>query len=376
MSQSPDTEAHDPTTDASAPRAPGSGRTGEDEIDEVSLLELANVLLKRWKLIVGVPLAAAVAAAVFSLVVTPKFTAVTTFVPEMEAEGAGLPGGLAGLAAQFGVGLPTGGADSPGFYADVLASRTLQDEVLLARFADPEGTERGDSATLLDLLDVPGEGERERLEKGRRRLNKAIGVGVDDETYVVTLSVKTHDRFLSADVANQFIEVLNRFNLETRQSNAQERRRFIEERLSLAEDELVSAEDVLKLFLERNRLFRDSPELNFEYERLQRQVTIKQEVFTALRRSYEEARIQEVNDTPVITVIDRAVPPHRKSSPKRRLNVILAFMLGGVFGIVGAFGQEFVERARAQDEADFEEFSSRWGAIKRELVGLVRRRRS
>jgi uncharacterized protein involved in exopolysaccharide biosynthesis len=199
---------------------------------------------------------------------------------------------------------------------------------------------------------------------------------VDDETYVVTLSVKTHDRFLSADVANQFIEVLNRFNLETRQSNAQERRRFIEERLSLAEDELVSAEDVLKLFLERNRLFRDSPELNFEYERLQRQVTIKQEVFTALRRSYEEARIQEVNDTPVITVIDRAVPPHRKSSPKRRLNVILAFMLGGVFGIVGAFGQEFVERARAQDEADFEEFSSRWGAIKRELVGLVRRRRS
>jgi uncharacterized protein involved in exopolysaccharide biosynthesis len=376
MSQSSDSEGYDPSLDASAQRAPGHGSAGDDEYDEVSLLALANVLLKRWKLIVGLPLAAAFAAAVYSLVVTPKFTAVTTFVPELESEGAGFPGGLAGLAAQFGVGLPSGGATSPGFYADVLASRTLLDQVLMTRFADPEGVERGDSATLLDLLKAQGDTERARLEKGRRKLNKAISVGVDDETYVVTLGVKTRDRFLSADVANQFIELLNRFNLETRQSNAQERRRFVEERLSLAEDELVAAEEAQKLFLERNRLFRDSPELNFEYERLQRQVTIKQEVFITLRRSYEDARIQEVNDTPVITVIDRAVPPHRKASPKRRLNVILAFMLGGVLSIVGAFGLEFVERARAREEADFEEFSSRWSAIRSELTALVRRRRA
>lgn len=376
MSESSDTEGRDPSTDASAQPAPGHGGAGDDELGEVSLLALANVLLKRWKLIVGLPLAAAFAAAVYSLVVTPKFTASTTFVPELDSEGAGLPGGLAGLAAQFGVGLAGGGADSPGFYADVLASRTLLDQMLTARFADPEGVERGDSATLLDLLRAKGDTERARLERGRRKLNNSIAVGVDEETYVVTLSVTTRDRFLSADVANQFIELLNRFNLETRQSNAQERRRFVEERLSLAEEELVTAEDALRLFLERNRLFRDSPELTFEYERLQRQVTIKQEVFTTLRRSYEDARIQEVNDTPVITVIDRAVPPHRKSSPKRRLNVILAFMLGGVLSIVWAFGQEFVERTRAQGEADFEEFASRWGAIKRELAGLLRRRRS
>jgi len=93
-----------------------------------------------------------------------------------------------------------------------------------------------------------------------------------------------------------------------------------------------------------------------------------------VRRSYEEARIQEVNDTPVITVIDRAVPPQEKSSPKRKLNVILAFLLGGVLGVFGAFGREFVERARERDEEEYEEFTSRWAAIKAELRGLLRRK--
>ncbi len=81
-----------------------------------------------------------------------------------------------------------------------------------------------------------------------------------------------------------------------------------------------------------------------------------------------------MNDTPVITVIDRAVPPQQKSSPKRKLTVILAFLLGGVLAVFFAFGQEFVERARERDEEEFEEFSSRWAALKAELRGVLRRR--
>ncbi len=346
-----------------------------EEIEEISLLELANVLLKRWKLVVGIPLIASVLAAIISLIVPPRFTATTSFVPETESASVNLPGGLAGIAAQFGVAIPGGGANSPQFYADVLGSRTLRDEVLLTRFPDPRGEASHDSAPLLKLLNIKGDGERERLENGRKELDEAVSVRVDNETNIVSLSVETRDRTLSADVANHFIALLNRFNLETRQSNAQERRRFAEERMRQAEGELREAEETLKRFLERNRQFRGSPELTFEYERLQRQVTIKQEVFTGLRRAYEEARIQEVNDTPVITVIDRAVPAQEKSSPRRKLNVILAFLLGGVVGVFGAFGREFLERAREREEVEYEEFASRWAALKAELRSLLLRRR-
>ena len=344
-----------------------------DEVEEISLLELANVLLKRWKLVVGLPLLAAFVAALISLVMPARFTATATFVPESESSAMSLPSGLTGLAAQFGVAVPGGGANSPSFYADVLRSRTLKDEVLLARFPDPRGLAAGDSATLLDILAIDGDSQSERLESGRKQLDEMMSVRVDNETNVVSLAIETRDPALSADVANQFIELVNRFNLETRQSNAQECRRFIEERMAEAEGELRDAEAELQRFYERNRRYEDSPELRFQHDRLQRQVTIKQEVFTTLRRSYEEARIQEVNDTPVITVIDQAVPPQERSSPKRKLNVILAFFLGGVLGVFGAFGREFVERARERDREEFEQFSSHWAAIKAELRALISR---
>jgi uncharacterized protein involved in exopolysaccharide biosynthesis len=357
-----------PTTAEPEPRPSGDRR--ESDVDEISLLELANVLLKRWKLVAGLPLLCAFVAAVISLVVAPKYTATASFVPEIESSGMSLPGGLAGVAAQFGVSVPVE-ANSPAFYADVLKSRTLRDEVLVSLFPDPRSEAADDSATLLDILDIEGDSPSERLEAGREKLDGAMSVRVDSETGIVSASVESRYPALSADVANLFIDLLNRFNLETRQSNALERRRFIEERMGEAEGELRGAEDDLQDWLEGNRQYENSPELRFQYERLQRQVTIKQEVFTTLRRSYEEARIQEVNDTPVITVIDRAVPPEQKSSPKRKLNVILAFFLGGVVGVFGAFGREFAERARESDKGEYEEFTTRWAAMKAELRSYI-----
>lgn len=350
----------------------GAGRP-VDEVEEISLLELANVLLKRWKLVAGLPLVVAFVTAIVSLILPPRFTAAAVFVPESDSPGLSLPGGLAGLAAQFGVSVPVGGSNSPRFYADVIESRTLRDQVLMAVVPDPRGAS-SESARLLDILEVEGDTESERLESGRRLLEANVAVRFNNETRVVKVEVETGYAQLSADIANLYLELLNRFNLETRQSNAQERRRFVEERMQEVERELRGAEDNLKRFLERNRQFRGSPELTFEYERLQRQVTIKQEVFTSLRRSYEEARIQEVNDTPVITVIDQAVPPEKRSSPRRKLMVVVAFLLAGMISVIGAFGREFMERARERDEEEYREFSSRWAALKNELRSLLRRK--
>jgi len=262
-----------------------AGMRPDDELEEISLLELGNVLLKRWKLVVGLPLAAAFVAAVISLIIPPQFTASAVFVPEEESRGVNLPAGLAGLASQFGVSIPGGGGSSPRFYADVIESRTLRDEVLQARYPDPRSDAAGDSATLLDILDVDGDDPLERLEKGRERLRETVSISVDNETSVVSVAVETKFPGLSAAVANHILDLLNRFNLETRQSNAQERRRFIEERMDAAEDELRLAEEELKRFLEQNRRFENSPELNFQYERLQRQVTIKQCAAPTRRRA-------------------------------------------------------------------------------------------
>ena len=140
---------------------------------------------------------------------------------------------------------------------------------------------------------------------------------VDARTNIVEVRVDAMDRGLAAAVANRFIEALTEFNSRSRQSRARERRRFVEERVAEVETELRQREEVLKTFLERNRTFQ-SPQLAFEEGRLRSDVEIQQEIFLTLRREYEYARIEEVNEVPVITVIDRAVPPLLRSRPARR----------------------------------------------------------
>src|SRR5207244_4232373 len=143
---------------------------------------------------------------------------------------------------------------------------------------------------------------------------------------------------LAAAVANRFIECLNDFNTKTRESQARERRKFVEGRLADGERDLRAAEEDLRTFYERNRSWQQSPQLVFEEGQLRRQVEIRQEVYLTLRRDYETARIEEVNDTPVITVLDIAVPPERRSKPKPILVAALAFFIAAIVGVSWAFG--------------------------------------
>ena len=85
--------------------------------------------------------------------------------------------------------------------------------------------------------------------------------------------------------------------------------------------------------------------------------------------------IQEVNDTPVVTRIDLAVPPENKSSPQRKAMVVLAFIFGGGIGLVVGFTREFAERARDRQDGDFQEFQSRWQMVRSELRSLAPVRR-
>ena len=347
----------------------------ETEVREVGLLEVADVLFQHWRLIVGFPLGTAILAALITFLLPTQYTATTSFVPESSSEGSSLPSGLSGLASQFGIAFPGGRETSPEFYSDVLSSRTVVEEVLQTPFTDPRVADTGTVATLLDLLEIEGDNLADRLEAGREELQDRTSVRVKSETGVVSLSVETPYRTLSADVANQFVTLLNRFNLETRQSNAKIRREFAQARNAQAETELREAEEDMKRFLEENRTFHGSPQLQFQHDRLERQVAIRQEVLTALRREFEQARIQEVNDTPVITVIDAAVPPNEKSSPHRTIIVLVVFVLAGLIAMALAFLLEFVKRAQAQGDEDFKQFTLSLAAFKSELRRPFRSRR-
>jgi uncharacterized protein involved in exopolysaccharide biosynthesis len=65
------------------------------------------------------------------------------------------------------------------------------------------------------------------------------------------------------------------------------------------------------------------PEMGTEYLRKFRQLKYNETLFELLSKQYELAKLEEARDAVVIQVIDRAVPPERKSGPKRAVIVIL-----------------------------------------------------
>ena len=323
---------------------------------DVSVFELLTPLVTRWRLIAATAIGCALATLVFLLLQRPTYTAISTFTPENSTSSGFMSSlvGLAGLAGQLGLGSSSSSSVSPDFFVKLAHSDEVLRSTLLMEFPDPES--RGTRRPLLQLLDVKGRTGEERIQKGVRKLRKRVDAASDKSTGIVTLEVELQSAELAASVAKYMVQLLNRFNLESRQSQSREQRRFSGERLAVAEQELRSAEQAELAFLQRNRQYLDSPLLAFEYNRLSRQVQLRQEVYQTLTKAHEEARIAEVRDTPVLTVIDSAVAPFKPSGPKRVLGTIVALIVGSVLGVLLAYVAAAWSRTRRAPTADYLEF--------------------
>lgn len=308
----------------------------DSERQDLTLAWIAAALFARPRLTFGLPIAAAILAVLASFAIRTQYRSHGAFVPEGRSMPAVNPS-LLGLASQFGVNLGGQTAQSPQFYAEVLRSRELLEAVLTTQFVVPGSA--ADSSPLLELLRVRGSTPGRRLENGVKKLNKRLAISVDPRTSIVRLAVEAPDAVLARDVTARFLELLNEFNLRRRQSQARERRRFAESRTAAADTALRAAENRIRGFYVTNRMWENSPTLRFEEARLQREVTLREELQLTLSRELETSRIEEVNDTPVITVIDQPDVPQRKSRPKRRVIAVMAIILGAVAGSAAALLQ-------------------------------------
>jgi uncharacterized protein involved in exopolysaccharide biosynthesis len=79
------------------------------------------------------------------------------------------------------------------------------------------------------------------------------------------------------------------------------------------------------------------PEANLEYLRVARELKYHESLYDFLAKQLEAARIDEAKNAVLVQVVDRAVEPERKSSPKRLLIVAvtaLASFLLACFGVL------------------------------------------
>jgi uncharacterized protein involved in exopolysaccharide biosynthesis len=266
-------------------------------------------------------------------------------------------GGLAGLAAQAGFSLPTGSVgESPEFYSEALLSRTVLGPLTDRDFTFATSSLDGDTitATVVGLFEAERDTDTQTQLAAIEELRDRIAVTIDAQTSLVTIRVSTRWAALSEQLASALIEQLQSFNLNNRRSRARQEREFVSQRLDEAQDSLTSAEGDLRQFLEANRSWSESPRLSLEESRLQRRIQLMQAMVQQLRSAYEQARIEEVRNTPVITVVDDP-SGSAKDSSSVAAGLVVGGLIGGLIAVLAlaiVAGRAYTRRLLQQEELE------------------------
>jgi uncharacterized protein involved in exopolysaccharide biosynthesis len=320
---------------------------------ELSIVEILNVFLRRRYLIVLLPAVLVAAAAASGLARDRTYTASAAFTPQPSAGG---PSAVAALGLQFGITLPARAVpDSPEFYAGLVRTRTVLRDVVETEYTVAHGDDRR-TANLIELFGIGIEDSALARETAIERLRRQLRVRVQRETGVVNLSVSSVYPELPEAILGRVLELVNEFNLERRRALARSEDSFIDERLAEANSELMAAESRLEEFLRRNRQFRDAPDLLFEHGRLERDVAMKQQLYTSLVQAQQQARLEMARASPVITLLENPAGSTIPESRGTLVRMLIALFIGLILAILIALGLELISRARSTDAVAVGEF--------------------
>jgi uncharacterized protein involved in exopolysaccharide biosynthesis len=311
--------------------SPGSLAVGEgDGEPEGGLLALVTTLLRHWRLLVATALLLGVTG--FIIAKVNRTWSVEATVRPQSADR--MNSRLSGLAAQFGFTLPGAPVGDPvRFYAELLQSRDVLLQAVQTPFAVATKREGGDTlrGTFLDLYDIEGSDASDRARRGRERLKKMMTVTSDREAGFVRLRLTTKWPDLSMKLGARILALTNESSIAKQRSQAEAERAFVEERMLESQRALEGAEYALERFLTSNRSYESSPLLNMQFGRLQRRVDMRQQVYAGLAQAYEQARIDEVRDTPVLMVVD-GLEGSLRTGRRAFRDAILWTLAGGVLG--------------------------------------------
>jgi len=394
-----------------------SAARGAPGDDEISLLEFLIVLAKHKRLVLGLPLAAAIVGAAASFLLPSIYTGTSRILPPQQSASTasallnqigGVLGGLGGAAASGALGIK----NPNDLYVGMLKSRTVADS-LISRF---------------ELGKIY---EKNLLSETRKRLEKETSI-VSGRDGIITIEVDDRDPKRAAELANAYVDELMKLTKVLAVTEASQRRLFFEHQLVQAKDSLTTAEIAARQGLQKGGLaqvdaqgrsmiavtarlraeisFREvqlgamrtfategNPELQRTQQELEafrrelariegsspvaaagagdsrgntgldnlgrlRNVKYYEFLYELLAKQYELAKIDEAKDAAVVQVMDKAIEPDRRSKPVRTFIVLLSALGALVVSVLLAFVLEAAERARADPRQ-----SSRLEALRRYL---------
>jgi len=215
--------------------------------DEISLLDLWRVLVKRRKMTALVFFAASIAT--LSLLLSKTYQAKTTIIP-LESSKTSRSTALATLGGMAGISL--GESTPTEKLVVVLNSRTVAENAIKKLNLLPE---------LFTPPSIPFLRSSPTMEGAVKKLQEDI-ISSDSKSNLITVAVEHGNPERTAQIANAFIEELHHFMKSNALTLAKKKRILLEQQIGETKDNMKVAEEKLKDYQQNKRLL--TPDLQAE----------------------------------------------------------------------------------------------------------------
>ncbi len=206
-----------------------------DQEEEINLLDYWRILVRRKKLIALIVGIACVTSIVVSLALPKIYSATTSILPpQPDMLGLALGSPQPGSSAMGGLAGGLLGLKTPAdLWVGILKSATVTDAII-------------------DRFKLKGVFETKTLEATRKALKDRVKI-LKTKEEIISIAVEDRDPTRAAQMANVFVEELDKVNKKQVMTSGGRMRAFVEKRLQEAKQDLEKAEEAVKSFQEYNK---------------------------------------------------------------------------------------------------------------------------
>lgn len=334
-----------------------------------SVVDIFVYIIRRWwKMLIALAVFAGLGV-VLAFTLPKRYRAEVKILPM--AQESGLMGALSSLQSQLGISslsIPSAEGSMILIYGEILRSHTIFDQVI-------------DSCSLMEKFNAKSR------EEAYSELEAMTAYNHTPEQ-VFIIEVVGPDPKLVAEIANSEAYFLDKYMKNSTRTKGRNLREFVETRLAQVEKDLKTAQDSLSDFQRKHALPIINPEAgtgiqeyaelsaeamkkelemdymrqfstinNPQYETTRRELAvirsklaslpplasryfelyrdyrIQEEIYLLLMQQYEQAKLMEAKDTPVISIMEWAKPPTVAFFPPKKI-IVLAMVVVGIVLII------------------------------------------
>jgi len=160
-----------------------------------------------------------------------------------------------------------------------------------------------------------------------------ITVEFENDSPLLNVNVYASEAQFSSDLNIAILDILEKIMNQFKLSRVIEQKNFIENRMIEVKKVLTIAEDGLKEFRDRNRNIISSPALLLQQARLVRDIEVQTQVYITLMTQHEMVKIEEVQSSSMIQILDHPEAPSRRLHPRPLRSIVLSLFFGISVGV-------------------------------------------